>query len=767
MKSKKPLLPVKNEPNNTYPSTSIVPITTTFIDNFSSDSESVSSSGDINDALTIGGEIAGPFVPWLENAKKIIGEIFIIFINAQYNQKTCKVLVKRVNAISDVIEKLNTQKKENETEFRDQSYFNAFVRFVRILKEIKEFIQDVSQLKGQRKYAHGSAIKDRCKDLIDKFENCCSKIQFIIVICEEDREKEDFYLEEDVIAMRKFLESIGQGATMIDEENGIKLDLVFDEVSEMQKKVKKSEGDELLTAPQILPTDLTTIGKRVKRGKIYKQILRHAVPVACKPVVIPGNSKARKTNGQLAILERLHSFNNIIKFHGVATINGRQHIILDWAEHGNLKEVYSKEYLEWTTKLKLAHEICNGLVFLQACGIYHHDIRCENILITGDAIYEAKIANFYLVRNIAQISQGIQNLAAIIRWLAPEKMPKGNSPIKEPYTFKCEIFSFGMLLWELAFQKFPYKSMQMQEIIEHVLDGKREELDFGFGDSSEIIMIFRGVIEACWKHEPLQRPVIKDLFQIFSESRPHSQIIEHVLDGKREELDFGFGDSSEIIMIFRGVIEACWKHEPLQRPVIKDLFQIFSESRPHSRKYGGYIKTDFEEQPEIEYKLVEHGNENSGLLVQSLSLKPIPSLDEGIAAHKRNEHEKAWECFEIHAQLDDPKAKYWMGYYLWEGFYKQKDLERAKELFKTAADAGIADAQLRYSFALSLKYLVKAADSGNPTALFNIADIHIKGKFGLEQNAKKGLQYLRLAALKGQPKAIEALKNDLSSISDS
>ncbi|RHZ83712.1 hypothetical protein Glove_88g34 [Diversispora epigaea] len=69
--------------------------------NFSSDSESVSSSDDINDALTIGGEIAGPFVPWLINAMKIIGEIFRIFINAQYNLKTCKVLVKRVNAITN------------------------------------------------------------------------------------------------------------------------------------------------------------------------------------------------------------------------------------------------------------------------------------------------------------------------------------------------------------------------------------------------------------------------------------------------------------------------------------------------------------------------------------------------------------------------------------------------------------------------------------------------------------------------------------------
>jgi len=38
--------------------------------------------------------------------------------------------------------------------------------------------------------------------------------------------------------------------------------------------------------------------------------------------------------------------------------------------------------------------------------------------------------------------------------------------------------SFGMLLWELAFQKFPYKDMGISEIQKHVLSGKREILNF-------------------------------------------------------------------------------------------------------------------------------------------------------------------------------------------------------------------------------------------------------------------------------------------------
>ena len=38
--------------------------------------------------------------------------------------------------------------------------------------------------------------------------------------------------------------------------------------------------------------------------------------------------------------------------------------------------------------------------------------------------------------------------------------------------------SFGMLLWELAFQRLPYKDMEISEIQKHVVSGKREILNF-------------------------------------------------------------------------------------------------------------------------------------------------------------------------------------------------------------------------------------------------------------------------------------------------
>ncbi|CAG8700044.1 3295_t:CDS:2, partial [Acaulospora morrowiae] len=270
---------------------------------------------------------------------------------------------------------------------------------------------------------------------------------------------------------------------------------------------------------------------------------------------------------------------------------------------------------------------------------------------------------------------------------------------------------FGMLLWELAFERFPYKDMEMPEITEHVLTKKRESLDFPDGPQ-EITSGFSNIIVASWNHDPHLRPVIKDLFNDFT------MLID--LHGK---------NSSEIELVTN----------------ITD---------PPSSI------------PDIKVTVIEDHNEDLYLTSLPQSLKPIIPLEEGINAHRSSERKKAWECFEIHAELGDPKAKYWMGYYLWEGHNGPKDPEKAKKLFKEAADAGVPDAQLRYAFAISkenfqdfIKYLIKAADNGNATAQYNMADMYLKGRLGVEKDEKKGLQYLRLAALKNQPKAIEALKH--------
>ncbi|PKY48020.1 kinase-like protein, partial [Rhizophagus irregularis] len=86
--------------------------------------------------------------------------------------------------------------------------------------------------------------------------------------------------------------------------------------------------------------------------------------------------------------------------------------------------------------------------------ILHRDIRAENVLITLDNT--AKLTNFKLSRSYkADTVNQIQNIGQI-RYSAPEIL-KRTPGFK--YNNKCEVYSFGILLWKISEEKTPYENL--------------------------------------------------------------------------------------------------------------------------------------------------------------------------------------------------------------------------------------------------------------------------------------------------------------------
>jgi serine/threonine protein kinase len=361
--------------------------------------------------------------------------------------------------------------------------------------------------------------------------------------------------------------------------------------------------------------------------------------------------------------------------------------------------------------------------------ILHHDIRCENVLINENI--QPKLTNFKFAREFHANTTQIDNINALIHWLAPEKLShiptdqEKKSKKEEPrYTIQCEIFSFGMLLWELAFQKVPYEGKSMLEIQRHVLKGNRETLDFGGLSPHPIQREFGEIIKLAWQQDPSFRPGIQSLFNMIQVSYE-----KNVLSNKGS---------------------------PLMRP-LKEKDNVVEYSTGDA-DLDELCLSDSEDQ-----------NEPFSLVV------PLIPVKEGLQAHKDGNYEKAWRCFEANANVGDILAIYWQGYYYLEGKHVSKDKQKAMELFRKAADAGNADAQLRYAFCLIdkenknidstkfMKYLQLAADNNNATALYNLGDVYFSGKLGFKKNREKGIHYLRQAALHKQAKAKEILdKNNIS-----
>ncbi|CAG8816530.1 8819_t:CDS:2, partial [Racocetra persica] len=177
---------------------------------------------------------------------------------------------------------------------------------------------------------------------------------------------------------------------------------------------------------------------RGKLKQIVKKVYKGFIEVACKS----RNPEDQRFHRELLILEKLDECQYVEKFYGISKYNGKEVMIFEWAEMGNLKEVYNKECISWNLKARIVFEICKGIIFLDSVGVFHNDIRCENIMMSR--FMEPKLANFHFAilhneTNIA-INQPIND----INWMSPEKMRKllkeSDNSNQIPYSQKDEIF---------------------------------------------------------------------------------------------------------------------------------------------------------------------------------------------------------------------------------------------------------------------------------------------------------------------------------------
>ncbi|RIB21322.1 hypothetical protein C2G38_2176935 [Gigaspora rosea] len=59
---------------------------------------------------------------------------------------------------------------------------------------------------------------------------------------------------------------------------------------------------------------------------------------------------------------KLDECQNIVKFYGLSEVDGKVVMIFEWAEMGNLKEVYNQERIIWNLKAQIVFEICKGIM---------------------------------------------------------------------------------------------------------------------------------------------------------------------------------------------------------------------------------------------------------------------------------------------------------------------------------------------------------------------------------------------------------------------
>jgi serine/threonine protein kinase len=169
-------------------------------------------------------------------------------------------------------------------------------------------------------------------------------------------------------------------------------------------------------------------------------------------------------------------------------------------ELGSLYELLEKCTLTPEQQINIALNIARGLLYLHVNGVIHRDLRSKNVLV--NASYQAKLTDFGLAKIFSDSIKSIKYQAPPMEWSAPECAETGHSK-------ETDIYSFGMILWEIVTNKKPFSNFQGQsrdiEIYKHVLSGKREAIP------STVPKFYVELIQACWKTNPKERPSLRKI----------------------------------------------------------------------------------------------------------------------------------------------------------------------------------------------------------------------------------------------------------------
>ncbi|KAF8949159.1 hypothetical protein BGZ47_009833 [Haplosporangium gracile] len=217
---------------------------------------------------------------------------------------------------------------------------------------------------------------------------------------------------------------------------------------------------------------------------------------------------------ELKMHKQVHDSNYIVKFFGI-TKHPLTHdtcIVMQFAENGCLQDYLETQNvaISWLTKYRLAWEVASGLDFIHRENIFHTDLHSRNILI--DTGGKALITDFGLSKSVNKtIYTTKAGLFGVVPYVAPERMQ--NPSIT--YTAKCDIYSLGVILWELSSCVIPFEA-QLQDVMlaVNIIAGVREKTIPG--TAVEYEMLYR----RCWDGLPQNRPqmdiVLSELVELLA-----------------------------------------------------------------------------------------------------------------------------------------------------------------------------------------------------------------------------------------------------------
>ena len=231
----------------------------------------------------------------------------------------------------------------------------------------------------------------------------------------------------------------------------------------------------------------------------------------------------------------------IIGYHSAFLESGSLHILLDYAEHGDLSQAISKtkaarrqfrqpQVLDWFI------QISSALKFVHSKNILHRDLKTQNVFL--DKHWKVKLGDFGIAKVLTSTTAKANTMVGTPYYLSPELCED------KPYDKKSDVWALGCILYELCTLEHAFQGKNMCALVLRIVKGKYAPIKVGRREGYTIDL--KNLVDRLLSRNPRGRPYVHEILRLpFVLKHIRSMEMHGRLDAERQIVEAEAANAKE------------------------------------------------------------------------------------------------------------------------------------------------------------------------------------------------------------------------------